>query len=343
MTTETVTPVIPPSATESIGKILGDFDFETVVGEITDGKFSPDSPNIINRIISLFMGELKTAFALIGSIAALIVISAFINNLNQSFKKNSVSEATGMAIFIYMSAIAATAFRSIAEYVIQTLGDITMFVHGIIPSMATLCMSGGEYLTATMAHPVIFFICSLAGMLIKNVITPLVLLRAACILLCGITGNDSLNEFSELFAKLHKTILSFSMSIFAGILGISSFASASFDSLAARGVKFAISSSVPVVGGSLSEAMSSVAESAMLLKNATGLGGVLVLFAMFAVPLLKIRALSLSFRITAAFTAPVSEKRVTEILRKLGDCIDMLFSSVASMATIMIIAIAAIL
>jgi len=155
--------------------------------------------------------------------------------------------------------------------------------------------------------------------------------------------GESLNEFSELFAKLHKTILSFSMSIFAGILGISSFASASFDSLAARGVKFAISSSVPVVGGSLSEAMSSVAESAMLLKNATGLGGVLVLFAMFAVPLLKIRALSLSFRITAAFTAPVSEKRVTEILRKLGDCIDMLFSSVASMATIMIIAIAAIL
>ena len=81
----------------------------------------------------------------------------------------------------------------------------------------------------------------------------------------------------------------------------------------------------------------------MLLKNAVGLGGVVVLFAMFAVPLLKIRAISLVFRITAAFTAPVSEKRVTEILRKLGDCIDMLFSSVACMATIMIIAIASIL
>lgn len=343
MTTETLNPVIAPSAAESIGKILGDFDFDTVVKEITEGKFSPDSPDIINRVISFFMGELKTAFALIGSIAVLIIISAFINNLNHSFRKNAVSEATGMAIFIYMSAIAATAFRSISQYVIQTLSDITMFVHGIIPSMATLCMSGGEYLTATMAHPVIFFICSCAAMLIKNVITPLVLLRAVCILLCGITGNDSLSEFSELFAKLHKTILSFSMSIFAGILGVSSFASASFDSLAARGVKFAISSSVPVVGGSLSEAMSSVAESAMLLKNAVGLGGVLALFAMFAVPLLKIRALSLGFRITAAFTAPVSEKRVTEILRKLGDCIDMLFSSIACIATIIIIAIAAIL
>ncbi len=252
-------------------------------------------------------------------------------------------EAAGTAIFIYISAVAATAFRSASGYVIQTLGDITLFVHSIIPSMATLCMSGGEYLTATMAHPVIFFICSAAGTLIKGLITPLVLLRAVCVLLCAVTGNDSLNEFSELFAKLHKTVLAFAMSIFAGILGISSFAAASFDSLAARGVKFAISSSVPVVGGSIAEAMSSVAGSALLLKNAIGLGGVIILFAMFAVPLVKIWTLSVAFRITAAFTAPVSEKKVTEILRKLGDCIDMLFSSIASMGTIMIIAIASIL
>ena len=162
-------------------------------------------------------------------------------------------------------------------------------------------------------------------------------------LLCAITKNESLNEFAELFSKLHKTVLAFSMSLFAGILGITSFAAASFDSLAARGVKFAISASVPVVGGSISEAMSSVAGSAMLLRNAVGLGGVIVIFATFAIPLLKVWALSLAFRLTAAFTAPVSEKRVTEILRKLGDCVDMLFSSIACMGTIMIIAIAAIL
>ena len=198
-------------------------------------------------------------------------------------------------------------------------------------------------MAATLSHPVIFFICSAAGSLIKNIITPLVLLRAVCTLLCSVTGNDALEEFAGLFSKVHKTLLSFSMSLFAGILGISSFAAASFDNLAARGVKFAISASVPVVGGSISEAMSSVAGSAMLLKNAVGLGGVILLFGIFALPLLKLWALSLSLRLTAAFTAPISEKRITEVLRKLGECIDMLFSSIACMGTIMIIAIASIL
>ena len=343
MTTENINAGITQGAAESMEKIFGDFSFQDVVNDIVGGRFFPDSQNILTRLISIFLGELKTAFALIGSIAALILISAFLNNLHHSFGKNSVSEATGLAVFVYIAAIAATSFKTAAEYVLATLHDITVFVHSIIPSMTMLCMSGGEAATATMAHPVIFFVCSAAGSLIKNVITPLVLLRAVCILLCAITKNGALNEFSELFTKLHKTLLALSMSLFAGILGISSFAAASFDSLAARGVKFAISASVPVVGGSISEAMSSVAGSAMLLKNAVGLGGVVVLFAMFALPLLKMWALSLAFRITAAFTAPVSEKRVSETLRKIGDCIDMLFSSVASMGTIMIIAIASIL
>lgn len=343
MTTDITAPSISDNAAKSIEAVLGDMSFEEIVADIVGGKFSLDSGSFFSRLAGLFFGELKSAFALVGSIAAIILLSAFINNLNDSFGKNSVSRGAGFALFLYISAIAATVFQTASGYVISTLNDITLLVHSIIPTLATLCMGSGETIRATLSHPVIFFICSAAGTLIKNVITPLVLLRAVCILLCAVTKNDSLNEFSELFSKFHKTLLALSMSLFAGLLGICSFAAASFDSLAARGVKFAIGAAVPVVGGSLAEAMSSVAGSAMLLKNAVGLGGVILLFGIFAFPLLKLWALSLSLRLTAAFTAPVSEKRVSEVLRKLGGCIDMLFSSVASMGTIMIIAIASIL
>ncbi len=343
MNEEIVRPSLTESAAQNIESLFENFSFEEIVQEIVNGKFSPDGGGLINRITALFLGELKGAFALVGSIAALVLISAVINNLQQSFGRRSVSDATAFAIFVYIATVAATAFEKAGSYVITTLQDITVFVHSIIPAMATLSISGGEMMSATLAHPVIFFICSAAATIIKNIITPLVLLRAVTTLLCAITQNSGLNEFTELFSKLHKTLLAFSMSIFAGILGISSFAAASFDNLAARGVKFAISASVPVVGGSIAEAMSSVAGSAMMLKNAVGLTGVIMIFAMFALPLLKLSALSLAFRLTAAFTAPVAEKRITEIIRKLGDCIDMLFSSIACMGTIMIIAIAAIL
>ena len=322
MNTENINVQIPPSATENIEKLLGDFDFDRVIASVTAGKFSLDSGGILNNIISLFLGELKWAFLLIGSVIAVILIGSFIKNLDNSFGKNDFSRAGEIAIFLYIATISATAFGLVTEYVLGALDDITIFVHAIIPSVTMLALSGGEVASATMSHPVMYFVCSAFGLLIKNVITPLVLLRAVCTLLCAVTGNESLGEFTALFTKLHKTLLALSMSLFAGIMGISSFAAASFDSLAARGVKFAINASVPVVGGSISEAMSSVAGSAMLLK---------------------IWALSLAFRLTAAFTAPISDKKVSETLRKLGECIDMFFSSVASIGTIMIILMASIL
>lgn len=343
MNTANINVEIPPSAAENIEKLLGEFDFSNVVESITAGKFSLNSQSILNNIISLFLGELRGAFLLIGSVVAVILVGSFVKNLDNSFGKNEVSRAGEIALFLYVATISATAFQIATEYVIGALDDITLFVHGIIPSMTMLALSGGEVASATMSHPVMYFICSAFGILIKNVITPLVLMRAVCTLLCAVTGNESLGEFTGLFTKLHKTLLALSMSLFAGIMGISSFAAASFDSLAARGVKFAINASVPVVGGSISEAMSSVAGSAMLLKNAVGLGGVIVVFSIFAIPLLKIWALSLAFRLTAAFAAPVSDKKVSETLRKLGECIDMFFSSIASIGTIMIILIASIL
>lgn len=343
MTNDIVKPDLTDSAAKNIESIFRDFSFEDIVNDIVNGKFSISSGGLVKNLIGLFLGEMKTAFALVSSIAALMLLGAVINNLTQSLGKKGIEEAGGFAIFVYISAISATAFEAAGNYVTQTLEDITVFVHSIVPAMVTLCISSGEAVRATMAHPVIFFVCSGAATVIRKVITPLVLLRVVCTLLCGITANDGIKEFTQLFSKFHKTLLTFSMSLFAGILGISSFASTSFDNLAARGIKFAVSASVPVVGGSISEAMSSVASSAMLLKNAVGLGGVMMLFAMFALPLLKIWALSLSFRLVAAFTAPVAEQKTVDTLRNMGDCIDMLFSSLACMGTIMIIAIASIL
>ena len=178
---------------------------------------------------------------------------------------------------------------------------------------------------------------------IKKVITPLVFLRASTSFLCGVTGNKGMEEFSALFQKIHRTLLALSMTLFSGMLAISRFAALSFDSLAARGIKFAVSATVPVVGGSIAEAMSSVAGSATLLKNAVGIAGVLMIFAIFAVPLIKLAAISFIYKLTAALSAPVADSGIIDTLKKSGECIDMLFSSIACMGIIMVIAVSSLL
>ncbi|MBR1969702.1 MAG: stage III sporulation protein AE [Clostridia bacterium] len=339
----TFSPSITESGNNKISELLGNFNFDDIVNEICEGRFSFETEGIINKIISLFLGELRSSFKMVGVLICVVMISALVNNLQSSFEKDGASKAAHFACYIYIATIAITAFQRASEYVYETLTDITVLMQGVVPSMAVLCAGSGQAAMGTMAHPVIFFICSAVTMIIKNVVTPLAILRAATALLCGINQNSGLNEFSELFGKIHKTILALSMTLFAGVLGLSRFAASSFDSLAARGIKFAVASTVPVVGGSLSEALSSVAGSALLLKNAVGITGIIMLFAMFAVPMIKLAALSFLYKISSAIASPIADKDVITTLKRISECIDMLFSSVACMGAIMVIALASVL
>ena len=340
---KTYNPTITESGNQKITELLGNFNFDDIVNEICEGRFSFEGAGIINKIISLFLGELRSSFKLMGVLLCVVMISALVNNLQSSFEKEGASKAAHFACYIYIATIAVTAFQRASEYVYETLTDITILMHGVVPSMAVLCASGGSVAMGTMAHPVIFFICSGVNMIIKNVVTPLAILRAATALLCGINQNSGLNEFSELFGKVHKTVLALSMTLFSGILGLSRFAASSFDSLAARGIKFAVASTVPVVGGSLSEAMASVAGSVLLIKNAVGITGIIMLFAMFAIPMIKLAALSLVYKLSSAIASPIADKEIIATLKRISECIDMLFSSVACMGAIMVIALASIL
>lgn len=338
-----ISPVLTESGKEKINELFGAFSFEDIVSEITEGKFSFEGGGIVNKIISLFLGELRSSFALMGVLISIVIVSALINNLQESFKRESVGKMAHFSIYIYIATIAVTAFEAASGYVYETLRDITILMESIIPIMSVLCATGGGTVMATMTHPVIFFVCSGMNWLIKTVITPLALLRGATALLCGLNQNNAMGEFSQLFAKVHKALLALSMTLFAGFLGISKFAASSFDTLAARGIKFAITATVPVVGGSLAEAMNSVAGSAVLLKNAVGITGIISLFALFVIPMIKLGALSVIYKVTSAVAAPIADKDIIETLKRIGECIDMLFSSVACMGAIMIIALAALM
>ena len=65
MTDFSLKPDITPSAQESIESLFEGFSFEDIVNDIVSGKFSPETGSLINRIAGLFMGELRTALALI--------------------------------------------------------------------------------------------------------------------------------------------------------------------------------------------------------------------------------------------------------------------------------------
>ena len=93
---------------------------------------------------------------------------------------------------------------------------------------------------------------------------------------------------------------------------------ASIDNVSIRSAKFALSSYVPILGGYLSDGFDIVLASGVLIKNALGLAGVMMLIAAVAGPVLKILVISLALRLAGGILEPVSDEKISGLLYTTG-------------------------
>ncbi len=121
----------------------------------------------------------------------------------------------------------------------------------------------------------------------------------AVTLVSAINPSLDLGSLAESVKKLVIWVLGIVMTLFTGLLSIQSFAGAAADNLSARAVKFAASSFIPVIGGSVSEAYSAVKGSIGVIRTSVGVIGVIIMSVIVAKPLLTLLAVKLAVWIGA--------------------------------------------
>jgi len=111
------------------------------------------------------------------------------------------------------------------------------------------------------------------------------------------------------------------------------------DGVALRAAKFLAGSFIPVVGGMMADAVEVVVGGSLLVKNALGVLGLLVLFLMLAFPMAKILALVVIYRVATALLQPISDARLVDALGTLADTLTVLMASVATAAVMFFVGI----
>jgi stage III sporulation protein AE len=124
--------------------------------------------------------------------------------------------------------------------------------------------------------------------------------------------------------------LSFTLVIFIGVITIYGITGSAMDGLALRTAKFATSAFVPVVGGMFSDAVSVVMSASLLLKNAVGVFGILVIAMVCVFPLIKLLALTMILKIAGALIQPVGDEKMASCLNCVGNHMLLVFGAVAT-------------
>ena len=217
----------------------------------------------------------------------------------------------------------------------ETLESISVFSKAMIPVMtAAVSMSGAPARAAAM-QGVTMLALDLMIRMITGVLMPSVCIYLSIMTINHALGQNILQKVGEFILWFVRTILKASLTLFVSYLTISGVFSGSADGIALKTAKAALSGTIPVVGGVISDATESLLAGAAAIRSLTGVFGVLCIVAICLVPFFKMGVNYLLFKGGAAILSIFCSKEMTAYLSALSDSFGMLLGMLGTCAAIL--------
>ena len=90
-------------------------------------------------------------------------------------------------------------------------------------------------------------------------------------------------------------------------------------------------------GKILGDAVDTVLGCGIILKNAIGIIGVIIIVGICTMPIIKLTVLTISYKLLTAIVQPIADKNITDLLDKMGDIFKIFLAILSALAVMLII------
>ena len=317
--------------------IVPEFSAKDILKQLNSGDISLAPSEVLRYILRLLLGEVYDGAKLMALVLAMSVLSSYLSGLKSGFGGAAVADCAFYACFTVISGIASAAFYEAALCASQAIENVAVFMRFIVPVLVTTLLTSGAAISAQTLEPTLLAIVEVAVWVIETVFIPGVMISTALNIVNGMSDKFKTDRMVKLLNSAVKWGLSVMLTVFVSLAGLKSIASAGADGLAVKLSKFAASNLIPMIGGILAESVETVLNCSVVIKNSVGILGIICLILIALLPVLKLGALLIIFRITAAVAEPVSEPKLITCISRLGDSISVLFSMIAAVTVMFVI------
>ena len=267
----------------------------------------------------------------------IIVIHSILKSLSDGLENKGITQIIYYAQYILIVTLIMTNFVQILDIVKESIQSLVGFMNSLIPVLITLMISTGSIVSANVVQPIILFLITFIGNFITGVIIPFVLISTALGVISKISDRVQVDKLSKFFKTSVVWVLGVILTIFVGVVSIEGTLSSSVDGVTAKTAKAAVSSFIPVVGKILGDAVDTVIGSSSILKNTTGIVGVIILIGIAIVPVIKLVVLMAIYYLGAALCQPIADEKIIKLLEQMGDTFKTLLAIMCSVSVMFII------
>ena len=314
-----------------------------MIRKLVTGQFTLGWKDILDRILDVFFREFRPNLMLMAKIIVIATLCGLFKNMNDSFRNPSVGEVAYFACYSIIVILILQSLMSALEIGKTGIEQMTEFMQVLYPILLAMLTAVGNVTTSSVLQPAVGVLVGIVGTLLKDIMIPLITLSAVVHLISYISDRVQIKKLGKLLNQISVWILGFVFTIFVGVLTIQGAMTSSFDGLSVRTAKFALDQFVPVVGKMLSQSMDTIIGCSILLKNAAGVTGLIILGMLCLAPGMKILTLMLLYKLSSALLEPITDQRIVDCLDGIGSVLNVLFITVVGIALMFFLTVALII
>ncbi len=266
-------------------------DFWKDYGELVPGQ-TPAAPEDAlseigaDRLIQLIMDALGVSVGSAASFLSLVLGIAILHAVADSsqFSDGGGGRAASAVISAVSGVLIFTRLGEVISSVRGGLEELCGFFSGLIPIMTGILASGGCVNSAASQAIGMNLTLGTVSFLSESLLVPLVYSMLALSLASGLDGG-AVASTAKWMRNTFNWLLGIMGAVVIGALSLQSVVSGAKDGAYLRAAKYAASGMIPVVGSTVSTALSTLAGGLAYVKGAVGASAVVALLSMLLTPL----------------------------------------------------------
>lgn len=288
------------------------------------------------EMLRLILPQLRPDLSEALRISAALLASAILVSLLQ-FSKSGVTAASNLSSTVCAATIMMGSSQSLLNLAVSMIEELAQYSKLFFPVIAVGLASQGAVSSSTALFLGTAMFSTLLCNVLSSAAVPAIFLFLSFAIAHNALGEETLKRGKDLVKKGIEWSLKTVLSLFISYMGITGAISGTTDAAKLKAAKTAISTMVPVLGGTLSNASEAVLIGAGLAKNAAGIYGIYAMLAIFLAPFLRIGVHYLILKGTAFLCGLVDAGNLAELTEDFSSAMGLLLAMTGSLCLLLLI------
>lgn len=290
---------------------------------LEDEGIAPDNSGALNLTFTGVLAEVwetvkrnaAKPIALLCSLCGVVLFCAIAESLCGEGDMKGVLSAVGV---LCGAGIATAAVYEALDGTLGLLSAAANFMLVFIPAFTAIAAALGHVTTAAAVNSAALAATQLFSQLAVNLLAPL------CGTIIGVSTAGAvhpqmkLDKLGELIKKFVVWGLTLIMTVFMSVLSAQTLVASAADNAAVKAAKFMVSQGVPIVGGTIADAVNAFGGSLSMLKSSVGTYGIIAVAAIILPPLISLLCYKAALTCSQYAAEIFGLKELTALLKSCG-------------------------